>query len=162
MNVGKAVLTVRDVAGYLDVHPSTVYRLLQRGGLPAFKIGSDWRFNRESIDRWRLEQEQALAQRISKQLAFSQRLADEILHIVYWYQTEGLNDSVTANDVHLFVEPQGRAITRELNRLVKAGLLAPVKGGGDRRYRLTPQGLNQARQIFAEVCEAPAGHASVV
>jgi len=25
--------------------------------LPAFKVGSDWRFNIESIDRWRLEQD---------------------------------------------------------------------------------------------------------
>jgi hypothetical protein len=25
--------------------------------LPAFKIGSDWRFNRESIDSWRVQEE---------------------------------------------------------------------------------------------------------
>jgi len=34
-----------------------VYRQLKRGQLPAFKVGSDWRFNVESIDRWRLEQD---------------------------------------------------------------------------------------------------------
>jgi excisionase family DNA binding protein len=46
------VMTVEDVAAYLQVHPSTLYRLLKSGAIPAFKIGSDWRFNRETIDRW--------------------------------------------------------------------------------------------------------------
>jgi excisionase family DNA binding protein len=44
------VMTVKELSDYLKVHPSTVYRQLKRGGLPAFKVGSDWRFNIESID----------------------------------------------------------------------------------------------------------------
>jgi excisionase family DNA binding protein len=51
------VLTVRDLSNYLRVHPSTVYRLLKTGQLPAFKVGSDWRFNVEEIDRWRVDRE---------------------------------------------------------------------------------------------------------
>ena len=51
------VMTVKELSDYLKVHPSTVYRQLKRGQLPAFKVGSDWRFNIESIDRWRLEQD---------------------------------------------------------------------------------------------------------
>ncbi len=47
------VMTLEEVASYLRVHPSTIYRLLKRTQLPAFKVGSDWRFNQESIDRWR-------------------------------------------------------------------------------------------------------------
>jgi excisionase family DNA binding protein len=46
-------MTLEEVASYLRVHPSTIYRLLKRRQLPAFKVGSDWRFNLESIDRWR-------------------------------------------------------------------------------------------------------------
>jgi excisionase family DNA binding protein len=46
------MMTVRDLAVYLRVHPTTVYRQLKRGQLPAFKVGSDWRFDRELIDRW--------------------------------------------------------------------------------------------------------------
>ena len=51
------VMTLEEVAGYLRVHPSTIYRLLKKKQLPAFKVGSDWRFNLESIDRWRAEAE---------------------------------------------------------------------------------------------------------
>ena len=51
------VMTLEEVAGYLRVHPSTIYRLLKKKKLPAFKVGSDWRFNLESIDRWRTEAE---------------------------------------------------------------------------------------------------------
>jgi excisionase family DNA binding protein len=30
-------------------------RLLKNRQLPAFKVGSDWRFNIERIDEWRME-----------------------------------------------------------------------------------------------------------
>ncbi len=53
------VLTLTEVADYLRVHPSTIYRLLRSGQIPAFRMGSDWRFNQESIDRWRLDSEDA-------------------------------------------------------------------------------------------------------
>jgi excisionase family DNA binding protein len=56
-NESSRVLTVKELSDYLKVHPSTIYRQLKRGRLPAFKVGSDWRFNIESIDRWRLEQD---------------------------------------------------------------------------------------------------------
>jgi excisionase family DNA binding protein len=51
------VLTLEEVAEYLRVHPSTVYRLLKKRQIPAFKVGSDWRFNLESIDNWRADAE---------------------------------------------------------------------------------------------------------
>ncbi|HLJ42951.1 MAG TPA: helix-turn-helix domain-containing protein [Candidatus Binataceae bacterium] len=50
------VLTVNELSEYLRVHRSTIYRLLKKGQLPGFKIGSDWRFNVEAIDEWRLQQ----------------------------------------------------------------------------------------------------------
>jgi excisionase family DNA binding protein len=49
------VMTVKELGEYLKVHPSTIYRLIKRGQLPAFKIGSDWRFDVEAIDRWIIE-----------------------------------------------------------------------------------------------------------
>jgi excisionase family DNA binding protein len=52
------VMTVKEVAAHFRVHPCTLYRLLKRQGLPYFKIGSDYRFNREQIEAWRLGQPQ--------------------------------------------------------------------------------------------------------
>jgi excisionase family DNA binding protein len=50
------VMTVKELSEYLRVHPSTVYKLLRHGEVPAFRVGSDWRFNAEVIDRWCLKQ----------------------------------------------------------------------------------------------------------
>jgi excisionase family DNA binding protein len=50
------VLTVGDLSNYLRVHRSTIYRLLKNRELPAFRVGSDWRFNIEMIDQWRMGQ----------------------------------------------------------------------------------------------------------
>jgi excisionase family DNA binding protein len=54
--MSERVMTVKEVADYLHVHQSTIYRMLKRAQLPAFRVGSDWRFNIENIDRWRLQQ----------------------------------------------------------------------------------------------------------
>jgi excisionase family DNA binding protein len=51
------VLTVKDLALYLKVHQTTIYRLLKAGQLPAFRIGSDWRFNVEEIECWLVKRE---------------------------------------------------------------------------------------------------------
>lgn len=52
------VMTVGEVAEYLRVHPTTVYRLLRAKQLPGFRVGSEWRFSIEVIDRWRSGEEQ--------------------------------------------------------------------------------------------------------
>jgi excisionase family DNA binding protein len=52
------VMTVTEVADYLRIHRSTVYRLLKDNRIPAFRVGSDWRFSRDAIDEW---QQQASA-----------------------------------------------------------------------------------------------------
>ncbi len=46
------IMTLQEVAAYLRVHPSTVYRLLRKQGFPGFKVGSDWRFDQGTVDRW--------------------------------------------------------------------------------------------------------------
>jgi excisionase family DNA binding protein len=56
------VLTLAEVAQFLRVHPSTVYRLLKQGAIPAFRLGSDWRFTREAIESWTKERSQDLNQ----------------------------------------------------------------------------------------------------
>ena len=53
---GNKVMNLREVAGYLGVHTSTIYKYAQLGTIPAFKIGSDWRFSRKHINLWIDEQ----------------------------------------------------------------------------------------------------------
>lgn len=50
------ILTIREVAAYLKVTERTLYRLVQDGKLPAFKVGNSWRFRREDLERWISEQ----------------------------------------------------------------------------------------------------------
>ncbi len=47
------LLTVEEVSSYLQVHPSTIYRMLKKSQLPAFRVGADWRFTVEAINQWR-------------------------------------------------------------------------------------------------------------
>jgi excisionase family DNA binding protein len=45
---------IKQVSHYLGIHQSTLYRMLRRGEITAYKIGADWRFNIEDVERWRL------------------------------------------------------------------------------------------------------------
>lgn len=46
------ILTVMEVARFLRVPKSTVYKLARGGELPATKIGKHWRFLRRDIHEW--------------------------------------------------------------------------------------------------------------
>jgi excisionase family DNA binding protein len=46
------ILTLKQVAEYLKCHTSTVYRLVKHGGVPHFRLGSDFRFQKSTIDNW--------------------------------------------------------------------------------------------------------------
>lgn len=46
------VLTLDELAHYLKVPKSTLYKLLQDGRIPGQKIGKQWRFGKTAIDRW--------------------------------------------------------------------------------------------------------------
>ncbi len=43
------VLTVKEVAVYLRVSRVTVWRLCQRGTLPALRVGRNWRIHRDDL-----------------------------------------------------------------------------------------------------------------
>jgi excisionase family DNA binding protein len=47
-----AVLTIDELAEYLKVSKSTLYKLAQEGRIPGQKVGKHWRFRKDAIDRW--------------------------------------------------------------------------------------------------------------
>ncbi|MFO8008972.1 MAG: helix-turn-helix domain-containing protein [Candidatus Brocadiia bacterium] len=64
------VLDVKKVADLLDVDHKTVYRLIQREHLPAFKVGRQWRLRMSDLEQWidaRLKVREASAGYVVKQ-----------------------------------------------------------------------------------------------
>jgi excisionase family DNA binding protein len=45
-------LTTKEVAEYLRVDMYTIYRLVSQKKIPAFKVGSQWRYKRSVLERW--------------------------------------------------------------------------------------------------------------
>lgn len=53
------ILTISDVVHLLKVAETTVYGLVQKGDVPAFKVGGQWRSRRTAIDSWIVVKTQA-------------------------------------------------------------------------------------------------------
>ncbi|MFV2044052.1 MAG: helix-turn-helix domain-containing protein [Anaerolineales bacterium] len=45
-------MTVDELAEYLRIPRSSLYKLAQEGRIPCQKVGRHWRFRREAIDEW--------------------------------------------------------------------------------------------------------------
>lgn len=46
------LLTTKQLARYLKVDKFTIYRLVTRKKIPAFRVGNQWRFKRSMIEAW--------------------------------------------------------------------------------------------------------------
>lgn len=46
------VLTIDELAAYLKVSKSSLYKWLTQGKIPGQKLGKHWRFSKPVIDRW--------------------------------------------------------------------------------------------------------------
>ena len=46
------VMTVRDLARYLDISTDTLYRHIEQDEIPGFKLGNSWRFPKILVDKW--------------------------------------------------------------------------------------------------------------
>ncbi len=50
------LLTTKQLQELLQVDRITIYRMLEDGRLPGFKVGGQWRFSRQEIEGWLLQQ----------------------------------------------------------------------------------------------------------
>jgi excisionase family DNA binding protein len=46
------ILTVDEAAAFLRLSRSAIYKLLQRGEIPAAKVLDRWRFSRRQLHQW--------------------------------------------------------------------------------------------------------------
>jgi excisionase family DNA binding protein len=46
------LMTIKQLAGYLNLNERTVLRLVSDGALPGVKVGNQWRFRKAMIDTW--------------------------------------------------------------------------------------------------------------
>ena len=46
----KEIMTINQVAAYLQLSEMTTYKLVQEGKIPAFKIGRSWRVKKSDLD----------------------------------------------------------------------------------------------------------------
>ena len=46
------VFTIEELATYLKLSKSTVYKLAGEDKIPGQKVGRHWRFRKETIDKW--------------------------------------------------------------------------------------------------------------
>lgn len=50
------VLTIEELAEYLRIPKSTLYKLVREGSVPCQKVGKHWRFHKDAIDAWLKQQ----------------------------------------------------------------------------------------------------------
>jgi len=55
------IMTIDELAEYVKISKSTLYKLAQEGKLPGQKIGKRWRFHKEAIDGWLKSQPEHLS-----------------------------------------------------------------------------------------------------
>jgi len=52
MEVFGEIMTLKEIARYLKLGKSTLYKMARGGKIPAVKIANQWRFRKEDIDKW--------------------------------------------------------------------------------------------------------------
>ena len=46
------ILTTKELSRYLRLHQITISKYASAGVIPGFRIGHDWRFDKDAIDNW--------------------------------------------------------------------------------------------------------------
>ena len=59
------IMTLEEVARFLRLNKSTIYRMAREGSLPAWKLGNVWRFKKEAIEDWIASSQRAHEQKLN-------------------------------------------------------------------------------------------------
>ena len=52
IEIDNPILTLKEVAEYLKLSELSLYRLLRKRKIPGFKVGQQWRFTKDALDKW--------------------------------------------------------------------------------------------------------------
>ena len=52
MNTQDRVMTINELADYLKVSKSTLYKLARERKVPGQKVGKHWRFHKDAVEEW--------------------------------------------------------------------------------------------------------------
>ena len=61
------IMRLDELAAYLKVSKSTLYKLVQQGEFPGQKVGKQWRFHKSAVDDWLRANPQHLRENESEQ-----------------------------------------------------------------------------------------------
>ena len=67
MSSNSEVSNIRQAAAFIGAHEQTARRLARRGAIPAFKVGKNWRFRKEALERW-FEEQRSSSEPVSPQI----------------------------------------------------------------------------------------------
>ena len=56
--VNEDIMDVKAASEYLHLKQSTLYKYVNEGRIPGFKVGSLWRFKKTVLDKWRKQKMQ--------------------------------------------------------------------------------------------------------
>ena len=118
----KKIFTVQELSEYLTMNPRTLQRKASKGEIPTIKLGRQYRFDKEKIDRWLTHKE------VAKPLQILVVDDDPAVGRLFTQSLEALGHSVTlsAKSIEAF-----DFITRKLFDLVFVNLLMPGIDGSE-------------------------------
>ena len=113
-------MTTKEAAEYLRLNYMTVYKLAQRGKIPATKVGGNWRFKKEILDDWIARQATAVQGMVL--------VVDDDPRV-----REVLEDVITAQGYKVVSVGSAEEALRQVNRrhfdLIFLDLVLPDKSG---------------------------------
>ena len=119
-----ALMTPEELAVYLRVTKKTIYRLLEKGHIPAIKVGRQWRFDKVDIDSWLSES--------SKKDEVSILVIDDEKEIVVGnvYKLHGANSFEVIRRIYDRIE--------QINKTLPPGVTVNIIDAIDETLKITP------------------------
>jgi hypothetical protein len=75
---------------------------------------------------------------------------DEVLQVMYWYRGEGFGETVTTQELQLFLPADEGLLNAQLERMVGEGYLVHAGDGPVPRYAFTDYGAREGARRFAD------------